>query len=69
MADLRDEIEHGESAVARAVASDLIDLAHQEAFRDAVWGHFEGDERGQARASRCLDWLSTLALTPGRLAK
>ena len=69
MAHLRDEIEQGKSPVARAVASDLIELAHEEAFRDAVWGHFEGDERGQARASRCLDWLSTLARTPGRLVK
>jgi hypothetical protein len=69
MSDLRAEVERGESVVARAVASQLAELARDEAFRDAVWGHFEGDDRGQARAANCLSWLRTLAPLSERRAR
>ena len=35
-------------------------LAGQEAFIDAVPGHFEGDAEGQGRADTVLAWLARL---------
>jgi hypothetical protein len=44
---LRTGIETAETEVARAVRSELSQLAGTDAFMDAVAGHFEGDAAGQ----------------------
>ena len=58
--ELRDEIAGGDTAVARAVRVDLVDLCAREAFIDAVPAHFDGDDAGQARADEVLTWLRSL---------
>jgi len=59
--ELRKQIANDDSAVARAVRSELVDLRASEKFIDAVPAHFEGDETGQARADETLAWLASLA--------
>jgi hypothetical protein len=59
--DLREQIARGSSQVERAVRVELAALATKASFIDAVRGHFEGDNAGQARASRVVAWLATLS--------
>jgi hypothetical protein len=59
--DLREQIARDSSQVGRAVRGELAALATKESFIDAVRGHFEGDNAGQARASRVVAWLATLS--------
>lgn len=60
---LRAEIAAAGSGVARAVRDDLAAFAAREAFLEAIWGHFEGDARGQARAASTVAWLRSLVQT------
>lgn len=60
LAALRDEIEQGTSEVALAVRTRLAGLASQEAFMDAVPGHFDGDAAGRSRADAVQAWLGRL---------
>ena len=57
---LRDEIARADTPVRSAVRNELVDLSAREAFIDAVPAHFEGDDRGQARADEVLAWLASL---------
>lgn len=57
---LRDQIVAEGTTVATFVRSELLGLAANEAFIDAVPGHFEGDPVGQARADVVLAWLPSL---------
>ncbi len=59
----RGEIGAAGSGVARAVRDDLAAFAAREAFLEAIWGHFEGDARGQARAASTVAWLRSLVQT------
>jgi predicted nucleotidyltransferase len=61
MPDVRDAIDAAASNAARSIREELLSLAALESFRDAVWGHFEGDDAGQRRAALVLDWLRALA--------
>jgi hypothetical protein len=60
LAPLRRAIERDESEVGRFVRDSIRDLAREEAFIDAVPGHFDGDAAGQARADAVLGWLAVL---------
>lgn len=60
LSPLRDQVRRDDSTVARAVRAELIELRMKEAFIDAVPAHFDGDDRGQARADEVLAWLATL---------
>ncbi len=57
---LRSEVEADTSAAGVAVRRALSELARNDAFIDAVPGHFEGDAAGQARADEVLEWLGRL---------
>lgn len=57
---LRAEIAEGKKEVAASVRRDLLAFAKNEAFIDAVPGHFEGDAAGQAFADSVLAWLAAL---------
>lgn len=60
---VRDQVDAAGSGVARAVRDDLAGLVAREAFLEAIWGHFEGDAAGQARAASTVVWLRSLGRT------
>jgi hypothetical protein len=61
---LRADVELAGSVVARTVRGELSLLAAREPFLEAIWGHFEGDGAGRARAASVVAWLRTIALQP-----
>ncbi len=57
---LREQIARGASPTERTIRSELRALGAREAFVDAVRGHFEADEAGDARAGLIVRWLRSL---------
>lgn len=65
LATLREELSAATTGVTRTVRDELAKLATNDAFLDAIWGHFDGDAAGQARASLVAAWIRGLASVSG----
>lgn len=61
---LRTKVARAGSGVALAVRDELSSLVAREGFLEAIWGHFEGDAPGQARAASIVAWLRTITPQP-----
>ena len=57
---LRAEVQAAAREASAAVRTELAALARDGAFLTAVWGHFDGDDEGQRRAARLVEWLRAL---------